>query len=87
MSSGQFARLLVPVGAIRSLRVPAAAVLQRGQLEIVFVVANQHAQFHLVTMGKHFGDAVEILSGLDGGDAVVMDGMEALTDGQPVEAK
>jgi RND family efflux transporter MFP subunit len=87
LSSGQFARLLVPVGESNSLRVPAAAVVQRGQLEIVFVVANQHAQLHLVKTGKRVGDEMEILSGLHAGDVVVVEGSAQLTDGQPVEAK
>jgi RND family efflux transporter MFP subunit len=87
LSSGQFARLLVPVGESNSLRVPVAAVVQRGQLEIVFVVATQHAQLHLVKTGKRVGDEVEILSGLHAGDAAVIGGAAQLTDGQPVEAK
>ena len=87
LSSGQFARLLVPIGESDSLRVPVAAVLERGQLEIVFVVANQHAQLHLVMTGKRVGDEMEILSGLHAGDAVVVEGAAQLTDGQPVEAK
>lgn len=87
LSSGQFARLLVPVGESRSLRVPAAAVVQRGQLEIVFVVVNQHAQLRLIKTGQRFGDAVEVLSGLDAGDSVVIEGAAQLTDGQPVETK
>ena len=87
LSSGQFARLRVPVGESNSLRVPVAAVVQRGQLEIVFVVANQHAQLHLVKTGKRVGEEVEILSGLHAGDAVVVEGAAQLTDGQPVEAK
>jgi RND family efflux transporter MFP subunit len=84
---GQFVRLLVPVGESRSLRVPAAAVVQRGQLEIVFVVANQNAQLRLAKTGRSFGDTVEILSGLDADDSVVVDGADRLSDGQPVEAK
>ena len=87
LSSGQFARLLVPVGESNSLRVPVSAVVQRGQLEIVFAVANQHAQLHLVKTGKPFGDETEILSGLHAGDAVVVEGAAQLTDGQPVETK
>jgi RND family efflux transporter MFP subunit len=87
LSSGQFARLLVPVGEGNSLRVPVAAVAQRGQLEIVFVVANQRAQLHLVKTGKRVGEEVDILSGLHAGDAVVVEGAAQLTDGQPVEAK
>jgi multidrug efflux pump subunit AcrA (membrane-fusion protein) len=69
------------------LRVPAAGVVQRGQLEIVFVVVNQHAQLRLIKTGQRFGDAVEVLSGLDAGDSVVTEGAAQLTDGQPVETK
>ena len=84
---GQFVRLLVPVGEIRSLRVPAVAVVQRGQLEIVFVVANKNAQLRLAKTGRRFGDTVEILSGLDADDSVVVDGADRLSDGQPLETK
>jgi RND family efflux transporter MFP subunit len=86
LSSGQFARLVVPVGEGNSLRVPETAVVQRGQLEIVFVVVKQHAQLHLVRTGKRIGDEMEILSGLRAGDAVVVEGAAPLTDGQAVEA-
>jgi RND family efflux transporter MFP subunit len=87
LRSGQFARLLVAVGESSSLRVPVSAVVQRGQLEIVFVVENQHAQLHLVKTGKRIGDEMEVLSGLHAGDSVVIDVASQLTDGQPVEAK
>ncbi len=87
LSSGQFARLVVPVGEGNSMRVPLAAVVQRGQLEIVFTVANQHAQWRLVRTGKRVGEEMEILSGLRAGDAVVVEGAAQLTDGQPVEAR
>lgn len=87
LSSGQFARLFVPIGEGYSLRVPVSAIVQRGQLEIVFTVANRSAQMRLVKTGKRVGDEVEVLSGLHPGDAVVIDGASQLTDGQPVEAK
>lgn len=84
---GQFARLVVSVGESSTLRVPVSAVVQRGQLEIVFVVASQRAQLHLVKTGKRVESEVEILSGLDPGDRVVIDGAEHLTDGQAVVVK
>jgi len=77
----------VPVGESNSLRVPVSAVVQRGQLEILFVVANHQAQLQLVKTGKRVGDEMEILSGLHSGDAVVVEGAAQLTDGQPVEAR
>lgn len=87
LRSGQFARLIVPVGESNSVRVPASAVVVRGQLEILFVVTNQRAQLHLVKTGKTIGDEVEILAGLNSGESVVVGGAALLTDGQPVEAK
>jgi RND family efflux transporter MFP subunit len=87
LRSGQFARLIVPVGESNSVRVPASAVVVRGQLEILFVVTNQRAQLHLVKTGKTIGDEVEILAGLNAGESVVVGGAALLTDGQPVEAK
>ena len=84
---GQFARLLVPVGESNSLEVPVSALVQRGQLEMVFVVKDQRAQLHLVKTGKRTEDQVEILSGLDAGDTVVIKNALLLADGQPVEVK
>jgi RND family efflux transporter MFP subunit len=84
---GQFARVLVPVGESNSLDVPASSVVQRGQLEMVFVVTNRQAHLHLVKTGKRVGDQVEILSGLDAGDPVAVEGAPLLADGQTVEVK
>jgi RND family efflux transporter MFP subunit len=87
LRSGQFARLVVPVGESSSVRVPTSAVVLRGQLEILFVVTSQRAQLHLVKTGRTIGDEVEILAGLASGESVVVGGAALLTDGQPVEAK
>jgi RND family efflux transporter MFP subunit len=84
---GQFARLLVPIGESSRLDVPWSSVVQRGQLEMVFVVTNQQARLRLVKTGKRMGEQVEILSGLDAGDSVAVEGAALLADGQPVEVK
>lgn len=82
---GQFARLIVPVGEYTSMRVPTSAVVQRGQMEILFVVENQHARLHLVKTGRRVNDETEILSGLDSGDSVVVDNPQQLADGQRLQ--
>lgn len=87
LRSGQFARLVVPVGESTSVRVPTSALVFRGQLEILFVVTNQRAQLHLVKAGKRIGDEVEILAGLECGESVVVGGAALLRDGQPVGVK
>jgi Cu/Ag efflux protein CusF len=87
LSSGQFARLLIPIGESYSLHVPASAIVQRGQMEIAFVVTDQHAHMHLIKTGQQIGDEKEVLSGLHTGDDVVVEGAEQLTDGQPVDVR
>jgi RND family efflux transporter MFP subunit len=84
---GQFGRVAVPVAASRVLRVPAAAVLPRGQMELVFVVQDNRARLRLVKTGKRFADQVEIVSGLNEGDRVVVGDLTALLDGQPLTVR
>jgi RND family efflux transporter MFP subunit len=87
LMSGQFARLIIPVGENTSVRVPASALVQRGQMEMIFVVEDQHARLHLVKTGRRVNDETEILSGLDSGDSVVIDNPQQLVDGQPLQEK
>lgn len=87
LRSGQFGRVAVPVAQVNALRVPTSAVNVRGQMEIAFVVTNQHAQMRLVKTGKQLDGAVEIVSGLSNGEQLVVDGADKLLDGQPVEVR
>ena len=87
LRSGQFGRAAVPVAEVNALRVPAGAVVVRGQMEMGFVVVNQQAQLRLVKTGKHLGQEVEIVSGLSTGEQLVVEGASQLLDGQPVEVK
>jgi RND family efflux transporter MFP subunit len=87
LRAGQFGRVAVPVGETSALRVPASAVVQRGQMELVFVAVNGHAQLRIVKTGKRISDEVELVSGVDAGEQVVIQGASSLLDGQPVEIK
>jgi RND family efflux transporter MFP subunit len=87
MRSGQFARLAVPLAETSSLRVPVSAVVQRGQMEIVFAVEKDRARMRLVKTGRRIAEDWEILSGVDSGDQVVVEGAGRLADGQPVQLK
>jgi RND family efflux transporter MFP subunit len=85
--SGQFGRVWVRTGESKSIRVPMLAIAVRGQMECVFVIANQHAQLRIVRTGKRTGGDAEILSGLNSGERVISEGAESLRDGQPVTLK
>jgi RND family efflux transporter MFP subunit len=87
LRAGQFGRVAIPVGESKILRVPAGAVIQRGQLEIAFVVTNQQAQLRLVQTGKRIGAEIEVVSGIADGEQVVTEGVGLLCDGQPVQVK
>jgi len=82
--SGQFARLQVSAGTSQALLVPVDAVSYFGQMERVFVVADNHAELRLVKTGRRSAGRIEILSGLNSGETVVLAPPAALRDGQPV---
>ncbi len=86
--SGQFARVAWPAGETKAFVAPAAAVSTFGQMERVFVVADNTASLRLVKTGARHGAEVEVLSGLAAGERVVAEPAAApLRDGQPVEVK
>ena len=85
LRGGQFGRVAMPVGETSALRVPVAAVTQRGQMEMVFIVSDGKAQLRLVKTGKRIGNEVELVSGVEAGEKVVTDGAAGLVDGQPIQ--
>ena len=85
LRGGLFGRVGVPVGESSVLRVPSSAVVQRGQMEIVFVLDKDHAVLRLVKTGKHIGNDLEILSGIESNEKVITDHVSQLVDGQRVE--
>jgi len=84
LRSGQFGRVAVPVAETKVLSVPASAVSKRGQMEIVFAIKDNKAILRLVKTGKALGEKMEILSGLEEGEQIVVDNVAALRDGQPM---
>lgn len=81
LRSGQFGRLRIPTEATPALRLPAGAVFSRGQLDFVFVVQEGQAKLRIVRPGRRQEGKVEILSGLDPGEQVVIEGLASLRDG------
>ena len=82
--SGQFVRLQVPAGESDALLVPVEAVSRFGQIERVFVVEGGHATLRLVKTGRGSGPQVEILSGINAGEHIVLAPPAALRDGSAV---
>jgi RND family efflux transporter MFP subunit len=87
LRSGRFGRAAFAAGTRSVLTVPAAAVLERGQIASVFVVEDGTARLRLVTLGARDGESVEVLSGLREGERVVTPAPAALADGGAVEVR
>ena len=84
LRTGQFGRVSVPVAEVKLLLVPQSAVLKRGQMELVFVAKDGKAALRLVKTGKVLEERVEVLSGLEEGEQIIVSETAKLTDGQPV---
>jgi membrane fusion protein (multidrug efflux system) len=86
--SGQFARVRIPGIVERMLLAPASAVVRDGQMERVFVVGEgRRAQLRLVRTGATVGGRVEILSGLDDGESVVVAPPAGMREGESLEVQ
>lgn len=86
LRSGLFGRAWVPVGRRQAIQVAREAVVERGQLQGVYVVGQDGiARFRLVRAGPARQNVVEILSGLTGGEQVVLTGTERVSDGTRIQ--
>jgi len=87
LRTGMFGRAIFPLGMQKVVAVPLAALMERGQLQSVFVVEDGVAHTRLVTTGRRTSDAVEVLSGLNAGEKVVLPVPAGLQDGSRVEVQ
>src|SRR3984957_1903954 len=72
-------------GDAQSLRLPANTVLFRAQgLQVATVDAQQHIQLKSIVEGRDFGNTIEVLSGLNADDAVVINPPDSIIDGMVV---
>jgi RND family efflux transporter MFP subunit len=88
IKSGMFARARFGRGEREALLVPGSAVVRRGQLEGLFVVDEGRARLRWVRLGEPLPDGrVPIESGLEPGEAYVVDPPRNLVDGRPIETR
>ncbi len=86
LRSGLFGKARFPVGQKQILKAPQKAILHRGQLVGVFIVdPSSILHLRLIKTGKQYGDQLEVLSGLNDGDRIVVEGMERVKEGDQVQ--
>jgi RND family efflux transporter MFP subunit len=87
LRSGLFGRAQFPRGERGSLLIPRTAVVERGQLQGVFVLDQKNlASLRYITIGRSWGDNIEVLAGLQSGDRLVAKPGELELDGKYIEA-
>ena len=83
---GQFARVEVPGETVARLVAPASVLTEFGQMERVFVVRDGRAQLRLVRSGRVQAGEIELISGVEEGERLVLAPTATLRDGQLVRS-
>jgi len=82
LKSGMYGKAYFPVGKASVLLVPKTALAECGQLTSVYVVGEDGVvRRRLVKTGKAYDGSIEILSGITGGESVVMRDLFKVTEG------
>lgn len=85
MRSGQFARVLIKSKQVKTLLVPRQSITNLGQIERIFVASQGKVSLRIVKTGATYDDKIEVLSGLNPGEKVIINEIGNLRDGQSIE--
>jgi len=78
---GMFGRISLSTREEGTLTIPASAVIERFGITGVYRVVNDQAQFTTVTLGSQQGDQIQIHSGLEAGDTIILNPSSEVKDG------
>ena len=82
---GAYAQVELPVGTGETLMAPSNSLMFRPEGPRVAVVdAGGHVHLQAVTLGRDFGQSIEMLSGLHSGDQLVLNPADSLAEGDAV---
>ena len=88
LRSGLFGRAQFLRGDQQALLIPSSAVVQRGQLQAVFVLdQNKVANLRYISLGKSSGSEIQVLSGLQGGEWFVANPGERNLNSKRIEGE
>ncbi|BCJ88333.1 efflux RND transporter periplasmic adaptor subunit [Effusibacillus dendaii] len=82
---GMFGKVIFPDGTSNVMMVPVSSIVKWSQFTGVYVVDSKNkAHLRYVSLGKQQGDRIEVLSGLNPQDQIVIEGTDRLADGVEV---
>lgn len=86
LKAGMFAKIQLVTGEpIQVLSVPQSAVIQKKGLYYVFTLEDGKAVRHQIEIGQADHDSIQIKSGLQQGDQVIVSGVNQLKDNEAVK--
>lgn len=87
LRAGQFARVRLAIDQrTQAIVIPEQAIFPRGDKQFAYVVVGGKAQLRELRIGQRSPGSVEVLSGLAPNDALVISGLQHLSDGAAVDA-
>jgi RND family efflux transporter MFP subunit len=75
---GMSVKVAFMTGSTQRLLMPASALWRRGELTGVYVIHDDNVSLRLVRLGRRFGDEVEVISGLQSGETIARDPVQAV---------
>ena len=82
LKTGMYSKIRFPLGERQAVLLPQESLVDKGQLTGVYVMdANKKLWYRLVRTGRKENGRVEIVSGVQPGEYVVVRGVEAVSDG------
>lgn len=83
---GAFVQVQLALPAAGTISVPFNALLFRGEgVRVAAVDAQSTVHIRPVRLGRNFGETIEVAEGLAGGEALVLNPSDALSEGQKVQ--
>ena len=78
-------QVALPLAASKTLVVPTNALLFRGDgTRVAAVDGASHVHLQPVTLGRNFGESIEVLDGIAGGERLVLNPSDSLAEGDRV---
>ena len=72
-------------GESKVLQIPKTALVEGAKNPFVYVVNTDKAEVRKITIGRELGESVEVLSGLEEGDEVIVSGQINLANGSKIQ--
>ena len=74
---GTFVKIGFVVGETKRLLLPATAIVRRSEVTAVYVVGAEAVALRQIRIGRSYGENIEVLAGLEAGEAVAVDPVAA----------